>query len=104
LLLAGLKNIAAEHPTTGAFVKALSGRGYTGDKPLFPIEPHLQEATTKLIREFHDHYGEDARAQIAADSFVLYRQEYIAFRCIHHAVTVGGIEHPFSKIFNIEQQ
>jgi len=103
-LVAGLKNIADKNQTTAAFIKVLTGKDYEGEKPYTSIEPHLQEVATKLIREFHDHYGDDARAQIAANSFVMYRQEYIAFRCIHHAVTVGGLEHPFTKLFNIEQQ
>lgn len=104
LLTAGLRKIAEVNPSTTAFVKALTGRDYEGDKPNTSIEPHLQEVATKLIREFHDQYGDYVREAIAKDSFVLYRDEYTALRCIHHAVTTGGIEHPFTKIFNIEQQ
>lgn len=104
LLTAGLRKIAEANPSTGAFVKALTGREYEGDKPHTGIEPHIQDVATKLIREFHDQYGDYVREAIAKDSFVLYRDEYIALRCIHHAVITGGIEHPFTKIFNIEQQ
>lgn len=104
ILMAGLQNIAEKHPATGDFIKALTGKDYTGEKPGTSIAGHLDEVATKLVREFHNYYGDDARGALAGNKFVLYRAEYIALRCLHHAVTVGGIEHPFNNILNIEQQ
>ena len=104
ILCAGLQKVEASNHTTAEFFTAITGKSYKGDKGHVPIEPHLQEVATQLIREFHAGYGTDARAQLDAGAFVLYRNEYVAFRCIYHAVTVGGIEHPFTKILNIEQQ
>lgn len=104
ILDAGLSKMADEYPTTGEFFQALTGKEHTGDKQYVAIRPHLNEVASKLLREFHDSYGDDARQRIGADAFVLYRDEYIAFRCIHWAVKTAGIQHPFYSILNIEQQ
>lgn len=104
ILTIGLKELATAHPVAADFFKVLTGKEYTGDKAHVSVEPHLHEVYSRLIAEFYEQYPPYVRECIAAESFVLYANEYVAFRCIHHAVTVCGLEHPFTKIFNIEQQ
>lgn len=99
-----VKKIAGAHPLTGDFFRAITGKPYTGDKPHVAIGPYLVEVASKLMGEFHDAYGTDARRLLESGSFVLYRDEYIALRCIHWSVKTAGMEHPFTHIFNIEQQ
>jgi hypothetical protein len=99
-----VKKVASAHPLTGDFFQAITGKPYTGDKAHVAIGPYLGELASKLMGEFHDAYGTDARRSLESGSYVLYRDEYIALRCIHWSVKTAGMEHPFTHIFNISQQ
>jgi len=98
-----IEKMAAANPLTGDFFQAITGKPYTGEKPHVAIGPYASDVASRLMQEFQDAYSADARRALDASAFVLYRDEYICLRCIHWSVKTAGMEHPFTKIFNIEQ-
>lgn len=102
LLEQGLRNLAQLHPLTGDFMEVVTGKEYGGEKPYVPIAPRLQEVLAVFMDAFREDYADDVKARMAAGSMVLYRDEYLAFRCLHFAVQCPGIEHPFYSLLNYD--
>lgn len=104
IVTVGLKSISEKHPIMSDFYQALTGKEYVGDKPSVGSANYIEQFTSKLIHEFQLGYFDNARKRLEVGAFPLYRDEFHFLCAIQWATKVAGIEHPFTKIFNIEQQ